>query len=159
MIMLKALLVGADGRAIQTTASGALAIGSVGQVQMHSVKLDVNDTVYNLLKPVAGMQPVITTVAFSGNRGIGVNDAVVQLYEASSATASTIDATLIQVEVAKNQLIPFADLNLAVSSGKFLNAKADDTDVFVVFGVYFQEDIGDADFHRRTKTGIGNDVI
>lgn len=157
--MIKALLVGPDGQAVHVSDNGEIATGHVGQVQMHSVKLDVNDQVYNLLKPVSALQPVITTLSFSGNRGIGVNDSVVELYEASSALSATVDTTLIQIEVAKNQNIPLSNLQVTVTGGKFLNARASDTDVFLVFGVYFQLDTGDEDFHRRTKTGIGDDLI
>ncbi len=157
--MIKAMLVGADNQPVAVNGNGEIAVGRLGQVQMHSVKLDVDDQVYNLLKPVAGLQAVITTVSFSGNREIGVNDSIVELYEASSAISAVVDGTLIQVEVTKNGLIPFANLQLPVSGGKFLNARCSDDDVFVVFGVYFQPDTGLEDFHRRTKTGIGDDVI
>lgn len=152
-------LVGANGQAVHVSNNGEIALGNIGQVQMHSVKLDVNDQVYNLLKPVSGLQAVITTLSFTGNRGIGVNDAIVEIYETTTALSATISTTMINIEVAKNQSIPLSNLKVTVTGGKFLNARASDTDVFVVFGVYFQIDTGDEDFHRRTKTGIGDSVI
>lgn len=157
--MLKFQIVGRDNQAVQVNGNGELVVGRVGQVQMHSVDLAVDDQVYNMLKPIPGLQAVIASVSFSGNRSIGANDSIVELYEAESALSAVKTATLIQIEVAKNQLVPFANLDVSVRGDRFLNARCNDNKVFVVFGVYFQTDIGDEDFHRRTKTGIGDDII
>ena len=116
--MLKVQLVGPNGRAAEINQNGALITLPQGESRLHSVNLDVDDQVYNLLKPVPGYQAVITSLLFIGNREIGASDATVELYEATSASSATISATLINMEIAKNSAINMVPLNINIDADK-----------------------------------------
>jgi len=54
------------------------------------VTLTVDDTAVNLVKPQAGKKIIVTGLIVNTNRDIGVNGALIEIYEASSETSGTV---------------------------------------------------------------------
>ena len=96
------------------------------------------DVGVNLKKPVAGQQFVATGAIISGNRDIGVNGSIFQLYESSGSTSITIIGDpIIEVEVPKSTILPFILPNVITDEGRFINAKCDDNSVRIALYGYF----------------------
>jgi len=106
---------------------------SQGQFQA----IDAADTAFNFFTPRAGEQFVITGILLNTNKDVGVNGAIFDLYESSSASSTTIDKQLARLNILKNDTVSIPGTFLAVTQGKFLNGKADDTIVNVTVGGYF----------------------
>lgn len=95
------------------------------------------NTAFNFVKPKTGLRFVMTGVVISGNRDIGVNGAVLTIYEASTLTSTTVLSTPFEIEVPKSTVLPFIVPNVILGEGNFLNGKADDTTVRVGLFGYF----------------------
>jgi len=99
--------------------------------------LDSTNTAFNFFVAKANQRFIITGVLLNTNKDIGVNGAIFDLYEADSATSTTIDKQLVRLNVLKNDTVAIPGIFVAVTEGKFLNGKTDDTIVNVTIGGYF----------------------
>jgi len=110
------------------------------QLKFDEVKfqsIDANDTAFNFFKAVANQRFVITGIILNTNKDIGVNGAIIDIYEASSVSSTTIDKSLLELNLLKNQTTSVVPLLLGVSEGKFVNGKSDDAIVNVSIVGYF----------------------
>lgn len=106
-----------------------------GEVQFQA--MDAINTAFNFFLARAGERFVITGVLVNTNKDIGVNGAIVDIYEASSTSSTTIDAQILRLNILKNDTVIFPGVFFAVTEGKFLNGKTDDATVNVSIGGYF----------------------
>ena len=103
--------------------------------------LDVAGQAYNVINANTGSRIVITDVVIYGNKNVGAGDATFDLYEASAADSTTIDKSILKLEIVKqNPPVTLTGLNLITSVGVFINAKTDDDDIFLMVGAYFIPD-------------------
>jgi hypothetical protein len=90
----------------------------------------VNNTPVNVVVPRTGRIFVITAIVLSGDRGIGSNGAVVDLYESDiSGTDATVETQIIQDEIAKQTRLVLTNLYITTRPGRWINVKADDVQV------------------------------
>jgi len=101
------------------------------------VTLTVDNTAVNLVKPRAGQKAILTGLIVNTNRDIGVNGALIEIYEASSETAGTVDKAILSFDLIKNQTTITAPILIETNEGKFINAKSDDSNVNVTLLCYF----------------------
>jgi len=101
------------------------------------VTLTVDNTAVNLVKPRAGEKVIITGLIVNTNRDIGVNGALIEIFETSSATSGTVDTPIVSFDLIKNQTTVTAPILVETTEGKFINAKADDSEVNVTLFSYF----------------------
>jgi len=101
------------------------------------VTLTVDNTAVNLVKPLAGKKVIVTGLIVNTNRDIGVNGALIEIFEASSETSGTVDKGILSFDLVKNQTTITAPILLETNEGKFINAKADDSEVNVTLLSYF----------------------
>ena len=101
------------------------------------VTLNVDNTAFNLVKPRAGNKIIITGMIVNTNRDIGPNGAVIDIFETSSETSGTIDTPILSFDLIKNQTTITAPILIETTEGKFINAKASDSDVNVTLLSYF----------------------
>lgn len=89
-------------------------------------------------QPIVNQQFVITGLRFKADRDVSTTvDATVIIYEASSASTTTVDKIIHQELVIRGESVSLFPLNLLVSEGKFVNAKTDDDDIpMTIFGYY-----------------------
>ena len=129
-----------DGSGTETqakvTVAGQLVTGPFSYDQVSSVTLGVDDTAVNFYPPVAGQQFVITTILLTANKNV-TTDCTVVIYEADSPTDTVPDKTILNVEMLKNTSRDITGLNLLITSGKFINGKTDDDDVFATIMGYY----------------------
>jgi hypothetical protein len=101
------------------------------------------NTAYNFVEPVQGKFFVIRTIILQANKNVNATTGqVVDIYEAESATATTIDKRLIEVEMIKNDRFFLTGLNIRITEGKFINGKTEDDDVLVTVAGFYVDMMG-----------------
>jgi len=96
----------------------------------------VDDTAVNFYPPIVGKQFVITTILLTADSNV-VGSSVIDVYETSSKTSLIVDKSILFIDLLKNGFRDIIGLNLLVTSGKFLNLKADDSDVSATIMGYY----------------------
>ena len=124
-----------SGVSAKVTEFGQLVTSPIDYSVSSQIVATVDDLPYTLVSPQNGRSIIITTVLLTANRNIGVNDATVTVYAASTATATSGD-DIFQVELAKNGQLVLTGLNLRVNSGLFLNVKSNDSTVYATVLYY-----------------------
>ena len=97
------------------------------------------DTAYNfsIAGPAVGKCFVITSIDFRADKQVSNTvDAVVELYEATTATTLTVAKELRKWAVVEGDIIS-QNLNLLIGLGVFVNAKTTDDDIHITLGGYF----------------------
>jgi len=137
--MVKFLMESGSGNGVQAVVSdnGELITRPFGYSIPSFLDLDTAGSAKNFFKPIAGRQFVLTGAVISGNRDIGPNGAITSIYEASAEDSTTVDSTLIEVEVPKGTVLPFLVPNVVSSEGAFINGKTDDNSVRIALYGYF----------------------
>ena len=118
------------------TEFGQLIVAPVAYSTPYSVKMDANNTAYNLVSPVDNKSIVITGVILTANKNVGAGDATIVLYYATTSDTLTPVGEVVSLEMKKNTSLPLTGLNLIIPKGNFLLAKTDDNDVFISIGYY-----------------------
>jgi len=101
------------------------------------VTLTIDNTAVNLIKPRAGQKAILTGLIVNTNRDIGVNGALIEIFETSTETSGTVDKAILSFDLVKNQTTVTAPILVETNEGKFINAKADDSEVNVTLFSYF----------------------
>ena len=100
--------------------------------------LSVDDQAFNFFGPTAHKQFVVRGAVVFGNRDIADNsDTIIVIYEADSATSTTVDKVLIQFGLGRLTALSIVPLNLLVSEGVFVNAKTTDNTVNMTIMGFF----------------------
>lgn len=129
-------LVGPNRTRAKISLAGEVVVAPLSYSTAISKTLGTVDTAVNFVKPVAKCRVVITSIFLSANKDVGVADATVILYEASSASSTTVLKTILNLEMLKQTNVNLSGLNLVTSEGVWINAKTNDDDVFVMIGAY-----------------------
>ncbi len=122
-------IVGRNNRVIEASDNGEMATAPIEYSTGKFNNMDLVDTAYNFHTPTTGKRFVITGFIIAANRNVGVNGATIEFYEASAVDATTVDETILQLDMAKNDILPIIGTNLIITEGAFLNGKTDDDDV------------------------------
>ncbi len=117
---------------------GQLITGAFAYDDTQFVELAVINTAYNFFTPRAGQQFVITGIRAKADRQVSnTDDADVVVYEASSATSTTVDKVLHQEAMIRGESITLIPINVLVTEGKFVNAKTTDDDIHMTIMGYY----------------------
>ena len=120
----------------RVTSNGQLVVGSIAFDEVANATVSASGTGYNLFEPISGKQFVITTILLTAKKDV-TTDEIVDVYEADDYESSTIDKSIMQVEMLKSSTRDFIGLNLLVSSGKWVTVKADDNTTLVTCMGYY----------------------
>jgi hypothetical protein len=93
-------------------------------------------TAYNLFEPKANKQFVITTILFTAKKDV-TTDEIIDIYETEDLTSTVVTKSIMEIEMLKNSSRDFIGLNLLVSEGAFINAKADDATTLITMMGYY----------------------
>ncbi len=105
--------------------------------KMYSAFAGVINTAFNIVPPLTDRQFVITDIILYANKSVGTGDATVTIYEANSPDTLTVDETVFQQEMVKQTSLALTGLNIIVTTGKWVNIKTDDNDIFVNMAGYY----------------------
>ena len=136
-------MVGADGTPVAVLPAGEIAVAPRHFSTPVSIELDVADQAYNFASAAPGFIFIITSIVLTADKNV-TTDCIVEIYEASTPDATTIDKSILTIEMLKNSTTSLTGLNWRVSTGKYLNAKTDDDDVFCTIAYHIHPDDGDA---------------
>ena len=100
--------------------------------------MDLTATAYNFYEPRAGEQFVITGMRGKADRQVSTTaDADVIIYEATSATTTTVTKTLHQEAMVRGEAFTIVGIRLLITEGRWVNAKTSDDDIHMtIFGHY-----------------------
>lgn len=126
------------GKTVRINNFGLLTVGPFDFSTPIFRSLNSDNTAFNFFKPRAGFKFVITDVIADADRNIGVNGAVVDIYEASASDSTTIDTQILKFEMPKSTDKVLTSLNfITTDEGKFINAKSDDSNVLLTISGFF----------------------
>lgn len=139
---IKTRLVDGRGKAHQAevTSRGQLVVSSIDFSVFHSVILSTINTGFEIVPPKTGKIFIITTIELYADKSVGASDASVQLYESDESAVTTIVNPVFNTEIPKVRDRVLTGLNVQVSSGKFLNAKTNDNNIYVNVAGYYVDD-------------------
>ncbi len=129
-----------DGRgtnSVQITTRGQLVTAPLSFSSVFAAEANVINTAFNLTSPQAGKRFVLTDVMLFANKGVGVNDATIELYEATAVDTITVDRSILLFEMLKQSSRDLTGLNLICSEGRWINIKTNDTTIFANIMGYF----------------------
>lgn len=101
----------------------------------HSLTSD--DTADTWFKPRAGERLVITGMIIQTDRNVATTGVTVDIYEATAEDSETIDTQLVQFDMGRQDVITLIGLNIIITEGLFVNAKASDSNVLITIAGYF----------------------
>ena len=123
------------GIGARVTEFGQLVTSPIDYSLSSQVVAIVDDLPYTAVSPEQGRSIIITSIILTANKDVGVNDATVTLYSASTAGATTGE-DILQLELERNGKLVLTGLNLKVDIGLFLNIKTSDTIVYATILYY-----------------------
>lgn len=125
------------GCSAKVSARGQLVTAPLDFSTLYPKKLDVINTAFNYVGPLTEKVFVITDIILYANKDVGPADAIVDIYETSSATSATILRSIFQTEIPKYSNFIMTGLNLITSEGVWLNGKTNDNSIFTNIGGYY----------------------
>ena len=129
-------IIGPNNRIVEVLPNGQIVIAPLKYSGTKFNNMDLVDTAYNFHEPRAGKRFVITGMIVATNRSVGANGAVIEFYEASAVDSTTVDKTILRLDMVKNDILPIVDANFILTEGVFLNGKTDDDDVLATIAGY-----------------------
>jgi len=124
------------GKAAEVSEQGEL-ITRPSQYSTSSKRQITDSNAVNFFKPLSGQKFIVTGMILNTDRNVGVNGSLIEIYEATSETSTTITTDIISIDQAKNQTSPLIPLLIETVEGAFINGKADDFNVNVSVLGYF----------------------
>jgi hypothetical protein len=129
---------GDSNEAASVTTYGELRVSQYDYSTSYFQTFATAATAYNFVPPIQNQFFVITAIILQANKNVNATTGqVVDIYEATSATSTTIDKKLVEVEMIKNDRIILTGLNIKMNEGKFLNGKTEDDDVLATVAGYY----------------------
>ena len=134
--MIKVNLSGDKGNLAKISEQGELIIRGA-EYSIFKKQQIVDANAVNFFKPLSGKKFIVSGIILNTDRNVGVNGSAIEVYEASTASETTIDTSIISIDLIKNQTVSLTPLLIETEEGKFINAKADDFNVNVSVLGYF----------------------
>jgi len=125
------------GKTVVLSEQGEILVRQLKFDEVDFKSISVADTAVNFFKAKPNQRFVITGIILNTNKDVGVNGAIIDIYEASSDSATVIDKSLLRLNLLNNQTTSVIPILLGVNEGKFVNGKSDDTIVNASVVGYF----------------------
>ena len=93
----------------------------------------------NFVKPRAGFKTIITGLIVNTDRSVGVDGALIEIYEATSEDSTVSTKDILSFDLVKNQNVVTAPILIETSGGTFINGKANDFNANVTLLCYFSK--------------------
>lgn len=124
----------------KVTSRNQLVVAPLEFNEPYTATATVNDTAYNIAAPKAGQRFVIDAIILDADKNVSANTAgTIVVYEASASDATTVDKTILSIEMLKNTNRSYIGLNVIVTEGKYLNVKTTDNNVYATVLGYYVE--------------------
>ena len=120
----------------RVTPIGQLVTAPFSYDEVVALTVDTNNTAFNFFKPKIRMKFVAVVILLTADSNV-TGSTVIDVYEADSEDSTTIDKSILHIDLLKNDYRDLIGLNLLISEGKYLNVKVDDNDVSVTIMGYY----------------------
>ena len=125
-----------QGRAVKVTDLGELVVGPISFDDTQHHAMSSSGTAYHFYGPVVGKQFILTGFVAVSDKNI-TSDAIIEIYEATSPTSTSVLKQLFHFALTKNDNISLTPLRIKVSPGLFVNAKTDDATIHITIVGYY----------------------
>lgn len=125
------------GKIAKVTTRGELVTAPLDYSTPVFHSLTVDNTADTWFKPRAGERLVITGLIIQTDRNVATTGVTVDIYEATAEDSETIDTQLVQFDMGRQDTILLTNLNIIITEGKFINAKASDSNVLITISGFF----------------------
>ena len=120
------------------SSNGQLYVAPISYDLTQFLELAEDNTAYNFYVPIAGCNFVITGIRAVADKQVSSSvDAIVIIYEASSANTTVVDKTLHQEAMVQELSVTLLPINILVTEGKYINAKTTDDDIHMTIMGYY----------------------
>ena len=106
-----------------------------------NVTLVSDNVALTLVKPRSKQKMIITGIIVNTNRDVGVNGAIIEVYEATDANSTTVAKAILKFDLIKNETVVTSPILIETQAGRYINTKASDSEVNVTLLCYFVEDV------------------
>ncbi len=125
------------GAVARVTEFGQLVVAPLAYSEPVKQNLNVIDTAFNFLTPLADHSIVITDIIASADKGVSVTDpAEVEIYQADSVDSLIEAPGIVSPRLLRGGDLVLNGLNLIVPEGKWINAKTNDANILVTIMFY-----------------------
>lgn len=128
---------GTSGHKASVTSLGQLITAPLDYDIDSSVTFDAVDTAFNMVPPLSGKRIVISGILLYANKGVGPDDATVEIYEADAVDSIVVLKHIIQTEMPRKTPRDILPLNLLTNPGVWINGKTDDISIFTTLFCYY----------------------
>lgn len=118
------------GSQVLVTSRGQLVVAPIDFSTAYAVTAAADNTAYNFVTPQTGKRFVITDIILDAGKNVSATTAAtVVIYEAASASTTTVTKTILSLEMLKNTSRTITGINLIVTEGTWVNIKTTDAEV------------------------------
>ena len=130
------------GHDARVTHAGELVVVRGNYDTTKTASMTSTATAYNLALPQNGFRFIITGIILNADKNVSATDgAIVEVYEASTATETTQLKNLFTLNIGKNTTVPITGILVQTTSGRYINAETDDATVNItLLGYYLEND-------------------
>ena len=125
------------GAEVVVTSHGELVVAPLSPNVSKHHTMALVDTAYNFAVPIIGSIMRLQNILIYANKGVGVNDATIEIYTANAIDSLDVIETVMTIELPKYASRDLIGLNLELPEGVFLNAKTDDNTVYATMMGYY----------------------
>jgi len=134
-----------NGNTARVNESGELVVAVGGYDETKFVELAAAATIYNFYEPITEKQFVVTGfLAYADKQVSATTNATVIIFESDTigGDLASNDDVIFQFEVGQNQSVPFPNISVLVSNGRYVNAKTDDDDIHMTIVGHYVDKLG-----------------
>ena len=128
---------GAKGNVVEVSRNGELFVRPVFSLAEKRTIIDSNAV--NFVHPQAGFKTIITGLIVNTDRNVGVNGALIEVYEAIAEDSTVVSKAILSFDLIKNQNVVTAPILIETTGGTFINAKSNDFNANVTLLCYFSK--------------------
>jgi|TARA_R110000803_G_scaffold118909_4_gene187218 hypothetical protein len=117
---------------------GELIVAPVSYSSASVQLIDVIDTGYVFVPPIAGKKIVITGVILSTDKDVSTTiGSAIEIYESTDGSGTTVESSILQVDLIKQKTLVIQGINVITSEGRWVMGKASDDDVKISLYYYY----------------------
>jgi len=139
------VLVDRNGRSVIVNEVGEIRVAD-GDYDLTSFReMAADDTAYNFYTPRIGKQFVLTGLLCFADKDVNnASDTIIDIFEASTESTTTIDKTILEFGMGQLSVLPFPNVRILVNEGVYINGKTSDDDVHLNIIGHFINTINDS---------------
>ena len=133
------LVAGSKDRSPEVTDDDVLVVGNKSPSTFYLGATATNNTPVNVVLPKSNKKFIITEIILNGDRSIGANGAITDVYANSVGPIDgTVTEQIIQAEIIKQGDLILTGLHILVKEARWINVKSDDVIVRCNVGGYYE---------------------